>query len=90
MASEKGNKKWVLKRKFTFAALALTVITIFAFKGFVLATTVADIAMLITAYATGSGAVLALIFTADVADKKFNGGSYERANEEPYQEPRQL
>ena len=80
-----NNKRWILKKKFTFAAVVLLVITIFAFRGFVISTTVADFAMLMTAYATASGAVLALIFAADVTDKKLNGGQYNSYQEnEPY------
>ncbi|MCH7495962.1 MAG: hypothetical protein IH825_07740 [Candidatus Marinimicrobia bacterium] len=77
MVLKKGKDgTWILKKKFTFASVVLTVITIFAFRGFVLATTVAEFAMLMTAYATASGGVLLLIFGADVADKKLNGGKY--------------
>ena len=81
------NGKWILKRKFTFAAVVLTVITIFAFRGFVLAATVAEFSMLMTAYATASGGVLMLIFAADVADKKLNNGKYN-LNDDYYSDPR--
>lgn len=80
------NGKWILKRKFTFAAVVLAVITVFAVKGFVMATTVAEISMLMTAYATASGGVLLLIFGADVTDKKLNGGKYSQNDD--YYNPR--
>ncbi len=80
------NGKWILKRKFTFAAVVLTVITVFAFRGFVLATTVAEFSMLMTAYATASGGVLLLIFGADIADKSLNGGRYSQNDD--YNDPR--
>ena len=69
---------WTIKKKFTFAAVVLLAITVIAFKGFVLATTVADIAVLLTAYMTASGSVLVLIFAADVTDKKLNNGPYQQ------------
>ena len=73
-----NNKKWIIKKKFTFAAVALAIVTLIAFKGIIVATTVADVAVLLTAYATTSGGVLALIFAADITDKSLNGGSYEK------------
>ena len=70
------DKKWVIKKKFTFAGAALLAITLIAFKGLVLATTVADISILLAAYMTSSGMVLALVFAADVTDKWLNNGKY--------------
>jgi hypothetical protein len=71
-----SNGKWIIKKKFACAAVALASITVIALYGLKLAASMADIAVLLTAYTTASGAVLALVFAADVADKRLNGGSY--------------
>ena len=74
---EDGNGgKWVMKKKFAFAAVSLFSTTVIAFKGMALAASIADITILLTAYATSSGGVLALIFSADIVDKKLNNGTY--------------
>ncbi len=77
MVFKKGKDgTWILKKKFTFASVVLAVMTIFAVRGMWFATTVAEVAVVMSAYATASGAVLMLVFAADVADKKYNGGKY--------------
>lgn len=69
--------RWVLKKKFAFALVALSTLTALAIKGFVIANTVEGLSVVMTAYASTSGGVLALIFGADIADKKLNKGSYD-------------
>ena len=76
MDTQGTNKKWVLKKKFTFAGVALAAATLFALWGMWIGTTVADVVSVMVAYTTASGAVLMLIFAADVADKKLNSGQY--------------
>jgi len=83
MFIQKVNKEWVVKKKFAFAAVALAAITVIGLHGLMLAQSVSDTAVLLTAYTTASGAVLALIFAADITDKKLNQGSYEpKSNKE--------
>ncbi len=77
----KKSEKWIIKKKFMFAGVALLVITLIAFKGIMVATTVAHIAVLLTAYTTASGTVLALVFAADVTDKKLNNGKYNNQSD---------
>ncbi len=79
MVFKKGeNGRWMLKKKFTFASVALATIVLIAIKGMGLATSVAEIAILLTAFATTSGGILALIFAADITDKGLNNGNYEK------------
>jgi hypothetical protein len=72
-----SNGKWIIKKKFACAAVALASVTIIGLTGLILAETMADIAVLLTAYTTASGAILALIFAADITDKKLNQGTYD-------------
>lgn len=69
--------KWVMKKKFAFAAVAMLAVTVIGSYGMKFATSVADIAVLLTAYTTAAGAVLALVFAADITDKKLNQGTYD-------------
>jgi hypothetical protein len=79
---EDGNGgKWIVKKKFMCAAVALASITVIGLHGLSLAQSVSDTAVLLTAYTTASGAVLALIFAADITDKKLNQGSYNSNKE---------
>lgn len=69
--------KWVMRKKFAFAAVALAAVTVMGMHGLSLAETVADTAVLLTSYTTASGAILVLIFGADITDKKLNQGTYD-------------
>ena len=69
--------KLIVKKKFLFAGVALLATTVISLYGLSLAETVADITVLLTAYATAAGGVLALIFGADITDKKLNQGTYD-------------
>jgi hypothetical protein len=66
----------VLKKKFSFAALALLVGMLFATKGVILATTTEQVAAILAAFGTYAQWILALVFAADVTDKKLNNGNY--------------
>lgn len=68
--------KWVLKKKFTFAAFAGIVGSIVIFKGLHLATDVDQIVVLMGSVTTFASFLLGLVFAADITDKKLNGGSY--------------
>lgn len=76
MVTVTQNGRWVLKKKFTFAFIVLLVGSLIAAKGVSIATTVEHIVVLLSAYGTFTGAVLALIFAADITDKKLNNGQY--------------
>ena len=69
--------KWVLKKKFTFAGVGGIVGSLFAAHGVYLATTTEQIVTLLGAYGTFLGTILALVFAADVTDKKLNNGTYD-------------
>ncbi len=66
----------VIKKKFTFAFIALVVGTVFAGKGVYLSDTVENVILTLSAYGTYISFLLGIVFTADVADKKLNNGSY--------------
>lgn len=75
---EDGNGgKWVLKKKFTFAAATGIIGAVIALKGLSLATDVAQIAVLMGSVTTFASFLLGLVFAADIIDKKANGGSYD-------------
>lgn len=76
MVTVTQNGRWVLKKKFTFAFIVLVVGSLFAAKGIHLATTPESVVVLLSAYGTFTGAILALIFAADITDKKLNNGQY--------------
>lgn len=69
--------RWIVKKKFSFAAVALAIGTAFATRGIVLATAPEQIVVVLSAYGTFASWLLGLVFTADVVDKKLNNGSYE-------------
>ena len=68
--------EWIVKKKFTFAAIAFAIGTVFATKGVVISETVEDLVLVLGAYSTYVSLLLGVIFAADVADKSFNSGSY--------------
>lgn len=70
------NGHWVLKKKFTFAMATLIMGSLFALKGVHLATTPESLVVVLSAYGTFAGSILALIFAADITDKKLNNGTY--------------
>lgn len=79
---EDGNGgKWILKRKFGMAFIVWIAGTMIAGKGVYVATDVAGVAVIMGSYSTFCGWLLGLIFTADVADKKLNGGKYQPGGE---------
>lgn len=79
MVLQKTNDGYIVKKKFTFAFIALVVGTIFASKGVYLSDTVEEIVLALSAYGTFISFLLGIVFTADVADKKFNNGNYHPA-----------
>jgi len=68
--------KWIVKKKFTFAAIALLTGTAFATKGVLISDTVEEIVLVLSAYGTYISFLLGIVFAADVADKTFNNGKY--------------
>lgn len=72
----KVDGDWIIKKKFTFAAAAWVSGTVLALKGAALSEITADLVIVLSAYGTFCGWLLALVFAADVADKKLNGGAY--------------
>ena len=78
MVAEQKADKWVVKRKFTFAAVTLAVGTVFASKGIIISNEPEELVVVLSAFGTFAGWILALVFAADVADKKLNNGSYYR------------
>lgn len=69
--------KWILKKKFTFAALAGAMGAIVTTKGVILASAVDQIVILLGAYTTFASFLLGIVFAADIVDKKANGGTYD-------------
>jgi len=76
MVALNQNGRWVLKKKFTFALITLVVGSLFAAKGIYLATTPESVVVVLSSYGAFTGTILALIFAADITDKKLNDGSY--------------
>jgi hypothetical protein len=72
----KSGGHWIVKKKFLFAACAFAAGSIIAFKGAAIATSPDEISVLLGSYSTFCGWLIGLVFTADVADKKLNGGAY--------------
>lgn len=64
--STDGHSRWIVKKKFAFALLSLV-------AGFYIALKTGSALGEWTAFTT---MVLGLVFAADVADKRLNGGSY--------------
>lgn len=75
-AIKEDNGRWILKKKFAFAFATLVVGSLFAAKGIQLASTAESVVVVLSSYGTFSGAILALIFAADITDKKLNDGKY--------------
>lgn len=73
----KTNGKWGIKKKFFFAGVALGVGSAIALKVLHGTTSPEGIAVVLGAYGTFCAGILALIFAADVTDKKLNGGKYD-------------
>lgn len=72
----KVDGRWVIKKKFSFAAAAWVAGTVLAIKGAAISYTAVEITIILSSYSTFCGWLLALVFAADVADKKLNGGAY--------------
>ena len=77
----KSNGTWIIKKKFLFAACAGVAGTILAFKGAAISTAPGELSVLLGSYSQFCGWLLALVFAADVADKKLNGGAYNANSE---------
>ena len=71
-----ADGRWILKRKFTFAAITGTIGSSFATYGLYVATTVPEVVSVFGAYSTFCTWLLGLVFAADVSDKYFNKGHY--------------
>lgn len=81
MVLTKANDgRWIVKKKFTFAAVVLLLGSLIALKGFYLAGKVDEIVLVLGAFGTFTSFVLGIVFAADVADKRFNGGEYTANN----------
>ena len=76
-----SDGRWILKRKFTFAAITGSIGSAFATYGLYVATTVAEIVSVFGAYSTFCTWLLGLVFAADVSDKYFNKGCYHDTGE---------
>jgi hypothetical protein len=75
--TDDGNGgKWIVKKKFTFAAVAGIFGSLAFFKGVHLATTVDQTILLIGSFTTFASFLLGIVFAADIVDKKANGGTY--------------
>ena len=68
----------LLKRKFTFAAVTLLLGAVFAGKGIIISNEPEEIVVVLSAFGMFAGWLLALVFAADVTDKKLNDGRYNR------------
>jgi hypothetical protein len=70
------NGRWIVKKKFSFAAVTGIIGALFALKGVHLATTPEQVVVVLSAFGTFGGWLLGLVFAADVVDKKLNDGKY--------------
>ena len=75
------NGKWILKRKFTFAAITGTIGSGFAAYGLFVAGTVPEVVSMFAAYSKFCTWLLGLVFAADVSDKWLNNGCYHDKGE---------
>lgn len=68
--------KWLLKRKFTFAAVTGTLGTAHSVYGMYVSITPEEVVAVFEAWSTFCMWLLGLVFAADVSDKWLNGGNY--------------
>lgn len=75
---EDGNGgRWIIKKKFTFAAVAGMAMIVFATHGMIMAGTPELVVTVLTAFGAEARWLLGIVFAADIADKFWNGGKYE-------------
>ena len=76
MVIKRTDGKWLIKKKFTFAAMILLVATIIAGFAINLSTNSEEVVMVLTTFGNVMKWLAGLVFAADVSDKWFNGGKY--------------
>ena len=74
--SRRADGKWLLKRKFTFAAITGTLGTLHSVYGMYVAATPEEVVAVFEAWSSFCMWLLGLVFAADVSDKWLNGGKY--------------
>jgi len=77
---EKGGKRWIIKKKFTFGGISLVVgwvMTFMLMARLPEAITAADIASILGALGTFTLVIIAPLFASDVADKMQSGEKYD-------------
>ncbi len=73
--------KWIVKKKFSFAAVAGLIGIVVILKGLQLSEEVNDVVLLMGSLTTFASFLLGLVFAADIVDKKANGGGYDPTTE---------
>ncbi len=73
---EDGTTRWVLKHKFSFAAVSMAVITMFAIRGLAISVSVEEYVLVIETWNTIAWKILGITFSLDVVDKFANNGHY--------------